>query len=73
MTEVVPNDTELADDLLPGADEIAKFIGINRRRVYWFIEKGTLPHRKCGELIVGSRSAIRQALIPSPKIPANAA
>jgi hypothetical protein len=73
VTEVVPNDIELADDPLWGAAEIAKFIGISRNQVYWFVEKGIIPHKKCGERIVGSRSAIRQAPTGSPKIPANAA
>lgn len=73
MTEVVPNDTELADDLLWGAAAIAKFTGISRNQVYWFVKKEIIPHKKCGEIIVGSRSAIRQAMTASPKTQADAA
>ena len=65
--------TEFADDLLWGADEIAKFIGRSRIQTYWLIEHGTIPASKIGALLVGSRSTIRQALTASPKVPASAA
>lgn len=58
-------DTELtpAADLLHGVDEIAAFLGINRRRTYWLLEGGKIPAGKLGERNwCASRAALRAHL-----------
>jgi excisionase family DNA binding protein len=48
--------------LLYGAAQIADYIGVRRRIVYHLIEKGALPHKKSGRMIIASRSALDDAL-----------
>ena len=33
----------LADDLLHGADEIGRFLGLNVRRTFYVLERGAVP------------------------------
>jgi hypothetical protein len=46
LTKVVERD--VADDMLIGVNEIAAFIGSNRRQAYWNLEKGHIPAFKLG-------------------------
>jgi len=55
--------TSLADDLLWGAAAIADELGLNRRKVFYYLERGTLPARKVGELWVASRRQLRAHLL----------
>ena len=50
----------IADDLLHGATAIAKFLGLDERKVYYYAEKGQLPVTRMGALIVGSKSVLRK-------------
>lgn len=50
--------TTLADDLLVGADAIARFTGWSRRRVFYLIGKGQLPHFKVGGRLHARKSRI---------------
>ena len=50
----------LADDLLIGADAIARELGFTSRRVYHLAENGDLPiHRVKGLGLTARRSALR--------------
>jgi len=51
---------KLADDLLDGADEIARFTGWSKRRVFYLLEKGQLPAFKVGNKWCARRSALVQ-------------
>ena len=58
----IPHDT-LADDMLVGADTIATFIfgydsAPNVRRVYHFVQTGTIPMFKLRGLLCARKSAI---------------
>jgi excisionase family DNA binding protein len=39
---------KLADDLLDGADEIARFTGWSKRRVFYLLERKQIPAFKVG-------------------------
>jgi excisionase family DNA binding protein len=54
--------TENHGRLLYGAKQIADYLGIRRREVYHLMEKGTLPHKKSGRMIIAARSALDNAL-----------
>ena len=45
----MPNDIELADDLLTGVEQIAAFTGLTKREVYHLAPKGKLPVFKVGD------------------------
>lgn len=49
----------LASDVLKGAEEIAEFIGEDRRSVYHAIKKGTIPTYRIGASIRARRSTLR--------------
>lgn len=49
----------LADDILKGADEIAAFLGEDKRAVFYQIAKGKLPHYRIGQNIRGRKSTLR--------------
>jgi hypothetical protein len=51
---------DLAADLLHGAAEIGKFLGISERKIYYYAEKKLLPVTRIGQLIVASRSVLRK-------------
>ncbi len=55
------NRSELAEDLLVGAEAIARFLGCSERRVYHCAEIGSLPiHKQEGWGLVASTSALKQ-------------
>lgn len=49
----------LASDVLKGAEEIAEFIGEDRRAVYHAIKKGTIPTYRIGASIRARKSTLR--------------
>jgi hypothetical protein len=49
-----------AGDLLRGVDQIAAFIGTDRRRTYALCAKKMIPVGKQGQLYVGSRQVLAQ-------------
>jgi hypothetical protein len=55
--------TELADDLLRGAEEIAEFIfgeRASRRKVYYLAEASRLPVFRLGSLLCARKSVLLQ-------------
>jgi hypothetical protein len=53
-------ESDLAADLLWGVEEIARFIGVNKRKAHHAIACGNLPVKRMGKLIVGSKAALRK-------------
>jgi excisionase family DNA binding protein len=51
----------LADDLLPGANAAAAFIGVTPRAVYHLVEAGHLPVIKKGRKLYFRRSELERA------------
>jgi excisionase family DNA binding protein len=51
----------LAQDLLPGADAAAEFIGVTRRAVYHLVEAGHLPAVRKGRRLYFRRSELERA------------
>jgi hypothetical protein len=52
--------SDLADDLLHGADAIAEFVGMKPRRVFYLCEKQEIPAKKiCGRW-TSRKSALRK-------------
>lgn len=49
-------------DLIWGADDIAKAIGLNRRQTYHLLEGGHLPAKRVGGKWVASRAKLIAAL-----------
>ena len=41
-----------------GADEVARFLGVNRKTVYDAANRGQLPSRRLGRRLLFSRSAV---------------
>jgi excisionase family DNA binding protein len=55
--------SELRDDLRDGVGTIADYTGLQKRKVYYLIEKGVLPIRRLGHrTIIGRKSQINAAL-----------
>ena len=55
------DNTDLADDLLDGVEEISRFTGLPPRRVYYLAERGLLPLFKIGDRKwQGRKSTLRQ-------------
>src|SRR5262249_4703411 len=52
-------ESDLADDLLPGVEAIAAYLGFDKRQVDWQIRKGQIPVTRMGRLIIGSKRALR--------------
>jgi excisionase family DNA binding protein len=48
----------VADDVLNGANEIARFLGISRRSVYHYIENGELPVFRLGSKLCARKSTL---------------
>lgn len=48
----------IADDILRGADEIAAFLGEDKRAVFYQISKGGLPHFRIGQNIRARKSSL---------------
>lgn len=40
------------------AEQLAKFLGVNRKTIYSYAMKGLIPHRRLGRRIVFSRSQV---------------
>jgi hypothetical protein len=58
-----PTPVRLADDLLEGADKIAEEIfgdAKQRRRIYWLVEKQSLPVFRIGITLCARRSTLRE-------------
>ncbi len=53
----------LADDLIYGAAAIGKEIGLPARKIFYHAERGNLPIRKIGNLLVASRRQLRVHLL----------
>jgi excisionase family DNA binding protein len=51
---------KLADDLLDGADEIARFTGWSKRRVFYLLEQKQLPAFKVGNKWCARRSTLTE-------------
>lgn len=51
----------LAEDLLPGANAAADFIGVTRRAVYHLVEGGHLPAVRKGRRLYFRRSELERA------------
>ena len=48
----------IAGDVLKGAQEIADFLGEDRRCVFYAIGRGTLPHYRIGQSIRARKSTL---------------
>jgi hypothetical protein len=59
-------EASLGDDLIWGAEGLARELGINRRRGCYLLEKKLVPARKLGALWVISRNALRRHLGSGP-------
>ena len=53
--------SQLADDLLPGANAAAAFIGVTPRAVYHLVEAGHLPAIKKGKRLYFRKSEVERA------------
>lgn len=53
-----PAPLQLADDLLQGANSIAKFMGVTRRQAYHFVADGRIPTFRIGAIICARKSTI---------------
>jgi len=51
-------DDELKNDILKGADEIADFLGEDRRAIYHAINKGSIPTFRIGQNIRARKSTL---------------
>jgi hypothetical protein len=52
--------SEIADDRLSGAPEIAAFLGQTERQVRYLLDKRIIPHTRHGRLYVASRRRLRE-------------
>jgi hypothetical protein len=57
------------DDLLFGADEIAKFLGVKRHRVYYWHSKKMLPTTKVGKTLAASKRKINRMFEKLTNVP----
>ncbi len=55
-------ENDLADDLLEGADEIAAFMGWNRRRVFYAAERKLIPIFRVGNRLSARKSSLRKRI-----------
>ncbi len=53
-------ENDLADDLLEGADQIAAFMGWNRRRVFYAAERKLIPIFRVGSRLSARKSTLRR-------------
>ena len=60
-----PTKPPLRDDLLTGAAAIAEYLGWRERRVYYAADRGYLPVRHVGNLLVARKSELDSALSAS--------
>jgi hypothetical protein len=54
------DDESIAGDLLRGAREISKFLGITERQTFYYVQKKAIPVTRLGSLIVASKSVLRR-------------
>ena len=54
------HEIDLADDLLDGADEIAAFMGWNKRRVFYAVERKLIPIFRVGNRLSARKSTLRR-------------
>jgi hypothetical protein len=59
-TDKLTNSEPLCDDLLDGADEIARFTGWPRRRVFYLLERKLIPGFKVGNRWTARKSRLRR-------------
>lgn len=52
----------LGDDLLQGAEAIAEYLDIKKRRVFYLVGIGAIPVTRLGRLIVARKSELDRAL-----------
>jgi excisionase family DNA binding protein len=57
MPEVATDVAHLETECLC-ADDLARFLGVNRKTVYEYAARGVIPHRRLGRRIVFSRSQV---------------
>lgn len=50
----------IKDDMLFGANEIAKFLGCDQRKVFYYKAKRLLPFGTVGKELVASKSQLRE-------------
>jgi hypothetical protein len=67
----MPTNNPLADDLLHGAAEIGKYLGISERAAFHQIANGQIPTVKMGRLIVASKTVLRRHFAPVPEVKAS--
>lgn len=48
------------------ADDVAAFLGVDRKTVYDYANRGAIPHQRLGKRLLFSRSAIVQWLGAQP-------
>lgn len=60
----------LAGDVLKGAQEIADFLGEERRAVFYAIGRGALPHYRIGQSIRARKSTLRAWLAAQEEVAA---
>ena len=56
------NATDLADDLLEGADEIGAFIRKSPRQTYYLAGRGEIPVFYIGKILHARKSELRSAM-----------
>ncbi len=56
------HENDLADDLLEGADEIAAYLGWNRRRVFYAAERKLIPIFRIGNRLSARKSSLRKRI-----------
>ncbi len=59
---VNPLNDDLANDLLEGADEIAAFMGWNRRRAFYAAERKLIPIFRVGNRLSARKSSLRRRI-----------
>lgn len=55
---MTPDNDNLANDILRGADAIAAFLGFPRRAIYHLVSKGALPSFRLGETVCARKSTL---------------
>jgi excisionase family DNA binding protein len=58
MIPSATNDNTISSDLLKGAEEIAAYLGEDRRAVYFALSKGRIPHFRIGANIRARKSTL---------------
>jgi hypothetical protein len=68
QSETIKTGDSLAGDLLVGAAAIAEYTGFSERQIYHQVETGSLPVKRMGRLLIGSRTALRRFFSTFPEI-----